>query len=185
MKYKNLWNKKSDEWKQLGIECTADSTFPGEGWYRATRMPLKKGWMVESLDGSPVVTRVLGSLPGYDMGSLRIHTLPNFWVHMSSDHGVSARLTPTGPFTTQVTVDWIVHKDAKEGVDYHLDKLLPFWKLTSEQDWDLCVENQKGIMSSKYSPGYLSEYKELGLEKYIVWYLNTMKTSATQVIQQK
>lgn len=131
---------------KLGFECTPDNNFPGEGWYRASRQPLRKGWVTESLDGKPV-SRLMGRLPEQDMGSLRylppfiaglmvcvrIHTLPNFWVHASSDHACSARLTPTGLRTTEAKVDWIVHKDAVEGKDYSIDKMIPFWQKTSEQ----------------------------------------------------
>jgi phenylpropionate dioxygenase-like ring-hydroxylating dioxygenase large terminal subunit len=52
--------------------------------------------------------------------------------------------------------------------------VLPFWQLTSEQDWKLCENNQLGIMSSVYKPGPLSEKKEAGLEKYIQWYLKNL-----------
>ncbi len=43
------------------------------------------------------------------------------------------RLTPAGPQKTKARVWWLVHKDAKEGVDYTLDRLLPIWQRTSEQ----------------------------------------------------
>lgn len=42
--------------------------------------PLRDGWVTESLDGQPV-SRVMGSLPQRDMGSFRIHALPNVSSH--------------------------------------------------------------------------------------------------------
>jgi hypothetical protein len=65
-----------------------------------------------------------------------------------------------------------------EGRDYHLDKLLPFWQLTSEQDWRLCEENQMGMLTSHYRPGPLSAWKEQGLETFFKWYLKTLKSGA-------
>jgi len=43
------------------------------------------------------------------------------------------RLTPAGPQKTKARVWWLVHRDAKEGKDYTLDRLLPIWQRTSEQ----------------------------------------------------
>ena len=158
-----------------GVSCTADSTFPGKGWYRATRNPMRKGWVVESLDGQRVCTRLLGDLPDEDMGSLRVHTFPNHWTHASSDHAVMTRLTPLGRETTEALVLWVVDEGAEEGRDYDLQRMTPFWRLTSEQDWRLCEDNQRGVMSPAYSPGPLSPLKEESVEKFIRWYLTTMQ----------
>jgi hypothetical protein len=73
----------------------------------AALQPLRTGWLVESLDGQPVSKPLMGRLTSADMGSMRIHTLPNFWVHASSDHMVSARLTPLSVYTTEVKADWV------------------------------------------------------------------------------
>ncbi len=137
--------------------------------------------MTESIDGRSVST-LMGSLPQVDMGSFRIHTLPNYWIHLSGDHGVSSRLTPIDPFTTQARVDWLVHADAVEGRDYSLEQLLPFWSKTSDQDWHLCEINMQGIRSSSYKPGVLSERKEMGLDRFLQWYIRTMKKGIEQRI---
>lgn len=47
---------KTRDWKALGISCSTDSAFPGAGWFRASRTPLRKGWVTESIDGTPVST---------------------------------------------------------------------------------------------------------------------------------
>jgi hypothetical protein len=46
-------------------------------------------------------------------------------------------------------------------VDYTLDRLLPIWQRTSEQDWHLCELNQQGVNSSRHVPGVYSEKKEV------------------------
>src|SRR5215831_4758624 len=112
---------------------------PGE-WWSINRTPLIPSWVSESMDGRPVAP-LMGAYPTHDVGTLRMRTMPNFWNHSSSDHSVSSRLAPAGPQTTLVQVQWLVHEDAVEGTDYTLDALLPFWDLTSEQDWDLCERN--------------------------------------------
>jgi len=99
-------------WQNLGLTASPDSSFPGAGWYRASRTPLRKGWVTESIDGQPV-SRLMGDFSEHDMGSCRVHTLPNFWIHASSDHAVATRLTPASPSVTKAQVTWIVHKDAE------------------------------------------------------------------------
>eukprot|EP01089_Gocevia_fonbrunei_P020457 TRINITY_DN763_c0_g1_i1.p1 TRINITY_DN763_c0_g1~~TRINITY_DN763_c0_g1_i1.p1 ORF type:complete len:513 (-),score=65.49 TRINITY_DN763_c0_g1_i1:101-1639(-) len=167
--------EKTKYWQSQGLTtvCSPDSKFPGSGWYRASRVPLRKGWLVESIDGTPV-SSLMGKFKSYDMGSMRIHSFPNFWMHASSDHAVFTKLSPVDALHTKATVSWVVHKDAVEGKDYVLDKMLPFWQGTSEQDWKLCEWNQQGLMSKWHEPGRLSESKETGVEKFIQWYLKRL-----------
>ena len=110
-------------------------------WWSINRTPLSPGWVTESMDGRPVAP-LMGDYPSHDVGTLRMRTMPNFWNHASSDHAVTTRLAPAGPGTTLTQVQWLVHQDAVEGKDYELDTLMPFWGLTSEQDWELCARNQ-------------------------------------------
>ena len=62
---------------------------------------------------------------------------------------------------------WLVHEDAREGADYALDHLLPFWNLTNEQDWEICRWQQKGVDSIGYAPGPLSQRKEYDVDAFI------------------
>jgi len=167
--------QKTKQWQELGLQsvCSPASSFPGAGWYRASRTPNKKGWVTESLDGQPVAP-LMGSFKDRDMGSMRIHTLPNFWIHASSDHAVATRLTPTAPQETKARVWWLVNKDAKEGSDYNVDKLIGIWKATSEQDWRLCENNQLGVNGTKHTPGRFSEKKEAGVDKFVQWYMKKL-----------
>jgi len=87
---------------------------------------------------------------------------------------VSTRLLPAGPQLTRIRVTWLVHQDAFEGKDYQLEKLLPFWQLTSEQDWEICERQQRGVNSSAYVPGPYSPFKEYNVESFVRWYLNTV-----------
>ena len=140
-------------------------------WWSINRTPLVPGWVTESMDGQPVGP-VMGDYPIRDVGTVRTRTLPNFWNHSSSDHSVSTRLVPAGPQKTLAQVQWLVHEDAVEGKDYVLDQLLPFWGLTSEQDWDLCEKNQAGVNSSAFTPGPYSTKREYNVIRYTEWYLD-------------
>ena len=140
-------------------------------WWSINRTPLVPGWVSESMDGRPVAP-LMGAYRTRDVGTLRMRTMPNFWNHSSADHSVSTRLAPAGPQKTLVQVQWLVHEDAVEGQDYRLDLLLPFWALTSEQDWDLCEQNQAGVNSSAFTPGPYSTTREYNVIRYTEWYLH-------------
>lgn len=159
------WGAGADEHADPGLY-----RFPAEGrWWSANRTPLAPGFVTESLDGEPVAP-LMGDYPGHDVGTLRVRTVPNFWCHASADHAVLTRLLPAGPQATQVSVQWLVDRDAVEGRDYQLERLLPFWALTSEQDWELCERNQAGVRSPAYLPGPYSRAREYNVAAFDDWY---------------
>jgi Rieske 2Fe-2S family protein len=140
-----------------------------ERWWSANRTPLQPGFVTESLDGEPV-SSLMGSHPGYDVGTLRVRTVPNFWSHASSDHAVLTRLIPDGPDHTRVSVYWLVDRDAEPD----LERMLPFWQLTSEQDWALCEANHRGVRSPAYVPGPYSPSREYNVIAFVDWYLERL-----------
>jgi Rieske 2Fe-2S family protein len=143
-------------------------------WYAANRTPLVEGYVSETMTGRQVAP-LMGDYTDADVGTLRVRTLPNMWHHASCDHAVSTRLLPTGLHRTAVRVTWLVHEDAVEDRDYKLDDIMPFWQLTSEQDWALCEQAQKGVSSSRYLPGPLSTYKEYNVDAFLRWYLYQLR----------
>ena len=152
--------------------------FPSGGrWWSANRTPLVAGFVTESIDGAPVAP-LMGDYPGYDVGTLRARTVPNFWCHASADHAVLTRLAPAGPELTRIRVQWLVDGDAVEGRDYELGMLLPFWQQTSEQDWDLCERNHAGVRSPAYTPGPYSRKRERNVIEFVDWYLSRISGAA-------
>ena len=142
-------------------------------WFSANRTALVEGWMSETMDGRQVAP-LMGDYADADVGTLRARTLPNFWNHSSCDHGVSTRLLPAGPQVTLARVTWLVHQDAVEGRDYNVGDLLPFWQLTSEQDWEICRNQQRGVNSSACTPGPYSTTKEYNVDSFVRWYLKML-----------
>ncbi len=65
---------------------------------------------------------------------------------------------------------WLVHKDALEGVDYDLAKLVELWDTTNLQDRDLCELNQRGVNSPAYAPGPYSEISEALVHRFTDYY---------------
>jgi Rieske 2Fe-2S family protein len=155
---------------------TGMATFPGPEhglWFSANRTTLTEGYVSESMDGQQVAP-LMGDYTEADVGTMRCRTMPNMWNHSSCDHVVSTRLLPTAANRTQARVMWLVHSDAEEGRDYELEKLMPFWQLTSEQDWELCEFAQTGISSSAYRPGPYSTHKEYNVDAFVRWYLEAL-----------
>ena len=169
------------KWAAAGLAVTHKQTgmtiFPNlenNIWFSANRTPLVDGYMSESMNGQQVAP-LMGTYNDADVGTLRMRALPNFWNHASCDHAVSTRLLPAGAQLTAIRVYWLVDEKAVEGRDYELEKLLPFWQLTSEQDWEICERQQRGVNSSAYTPGPYSTYKEYNVDSFVQWYLKMLK----------
>jgi glycine betaine catabolism A len=143
-------------------------------WFSANRTALAEGWLSESMDGRQIAP-LMGDYADADVGTLRVRTLPNYWNHSSCDHVVSTRLLPAGPQLTLARVTWLVREDAMEGRDYKLDALMPFWQLTSEQDWEICRNQQSGVNSTAYTPGPYSVSKEYNVDAFVRWYLKMVR----------
>jgi Rieske 2Fe-2S family protein len=176
--------RSEEKWAAAGLASTHKQTgmtlFPDAEnniWFSANRTPLVDGWVTESMDGRQVAP-LMGDYKDADVGTLRVRTLPNFWNHSSCDHAVSTRLLPAGPQRTAIRVWWLVEENAVEGRDYDLAKLMPFWQLTSEQDWQICERQQRGVNSSAYRPGPYSTYKEYNVASFVRWYLKMLEAEA-------
>jgi Rieske 2Fe-2S family protein len=154
--------------KQTGMTVFPDPE--GEVWFSANRTPLADGYLSETMNGKAVAP-LMGDYKDADVGTLRMRALPNFWNHSSCDHAVSTRLLPAGPQLTAIRVYWLVDANAVEGRDYELKDVLPFWQLTSEQDWEICERQQRGVNSNAYVPGPYSTYKEYNVDRFVRWYV--------------
>ena len=168
--------KADARFRALGLDgAIAASAMTGDYW-RCTRAPLMAGWRTQSLDGQPIgpLMGTMRARNAWSDGTLRCTVFQNFWQHASDDHAVATRLTPVDAATTQVDVSWFVHRDAVEARDYTLDRLLPFWQRTSEQDWTICEANQAGVASPAYRPGPYSKTRETNVQQFVDWYLQAM-----------
>jgi len=95
---------------------------------------------------------------------------PNGFTHVAGDYGFVFQALPTGPQETTVTGKWVVHKDAVEGVDYDLTRLIEVWNATNDQDRSLAENNQRGVNSIAYAPGPYSQLSEQILLRFVDWY---------------
>ncbi len=154
--------------KEMGIVTEPIPYGPGT-WFHTKRFSLRDGYLSESMDGRPVAP-LLGSIRDPDIGGMALVMLPNLLLEISSDYAMALRFTPSTPLTTHAQAQWFVRGDAVEGRDYDIPRLTEFWRLTCEQDWKLCEDNQAGVQSRRYQPGpYAAEEK--GVRHFIDWYL--------------
>jgi Rieske 2Fe-2S family protein len=175
--YDSLLESEYERWQALGLS-PREVSFPGGYPHRVSRLPLKEGFLTESIDGD-MVAPLMGELTDPGVGSLRLITLPNFWGHANCDYAMTTRLAPAGPGLTRVEVSFLVHEDAVKGVDYDPQRVAEVWKATSEQDWTLCENNHAGIKSLAYEPGPFSPVTESSVESFVQWYLDRLDPAGT------
>lgn len=157
--------------KAMGLVTEPIPYGPGT-WFHTRRFALREGFVTESMDGRPVAP-LLGTIPDRDIGGMALVVLPNLLLEASSDYVMTLRFTPAGPRSTKADVEWLVRGDAVEGRDYDLARLTEFWKLTCEQDWKLCEDNQAGVNSRAYRPGPYAP-DEKGVQHFVQWYLDRL-----------
>lgn len=175
----NTAAKWEEESLHVSHRKTGMAAFPNtdpDQWIVANRTTLVEGYVSETMDGKQKAP-LMGDYKAAEVGTLRVRSMPNMWNHSSCDHAVSTQLLPAGIDKTLVRVTWLVDEQAEEGRDYQLDQIMPFWQLTSEQDWELCVRAQKGVSSSGYTPGPLSTHKEYNVEAFFTWYLQRLSSN--------
>ena len=99
----------------MGLDVSlADYRYAMKGsWWRAARTPFRAGFVSETVNGQPVAP-LMGKFTDPDAGNARANTYPNFWLHGSSDHMHTMRVTPIDEKTTRIQADWLVSEKAKK-----------------------------------------------------------------------
>ena len=78
------------------------------------------------------------------------------------------------PAGLRALVARLVDARAEEGRDFDPARLMPFWQRTSEQDWEICENVQRGIASAHYRPGPFERQRERNVAQFVDWYLGEM-----------
>jgi len=156
-----------DRMRQVGL---GQPYLAGE-WWQVGRIPMLPGVVSFALDGQSLVRRRLTDLAGGDVGSLRWAIEPNNFCHSSGDCAVMINAFPVSPTQTTVIAKWLVHKDAVEGVDYEMPRLIEMWDQTNRQDRDLAENNQRGVIGRGYVPGPYSPEAERFVNDFASWYV--------------
>jgi len=167
------------EWKRKGLAID-NIDFINDSFHFAVRYPLRPGVQSYSLDGKAVAVP-MGEHTDYDAGVLGLVVYPNFWMDAVSDYMWTMRLTAVSPSCTIVDLAWLVDKNAIEGVDYSIERLTDFWRITGEQDWKLCENNFLGVESSHYQPGPYAPV-ETDVAKFVDWYIERLREGISEAV---
>jgi Rieske 2Fe-2S family protein len=146
-----------------------DSSTGGEEAVFGFRYALYDGVVTGSEDGKAVAP-LMGRFRDYDGGVTSVHLGPASFLLAYPDHGVIYRFIAKAPATCEMEVIWLVGNDAREGVDYDVEKLSWLWRVTSDADKRIIEENQRGVDSRYYEPGPYAPM-EYNTKRYVAWYL--------------
>ncbi len=173
--FTQLLEERHQQWEALGLPSREidhlDDRITG---FRTQRLPLDRAGESQTLNAKVASSKLLGDFKQADLGGLSFWTQPNSWHHFMSDHIVTFTVLPISAEKTRVRTTWLVHKEAVEGRDYHLNDLTAVWAATNAQDQTLVEQSQQGINSSAYRPGPYSPYTEMLVEKFCNWYINRL-----------
>lgn len=137
--------------------------------HHAWRMPIKDNFKTATKDGQPAAP-LMGDFKEYDHAETGVFFGPLTYFYFNNDHAAAFRVTPKSPQQTDVKVSWLVNANAQEEKDYDIDNLSWLWNITTIQDGDITVDNQKGVNSRFYQPGPYSE-REYGTADFVSWYV--------------
>ena len=144
-------------------------------WIFHHRQPLLDGYLTGSEDGRPVAP-LLGDMPGYDGGAADIAIGLFCYGLIYADHIVLYSFLPASEQSTDMKVIWLVRQDAKEGQDYDVDRLTWLWRVTTDADKKIILNNQLGVNSRFYTPGPYSEMEGF-TQEFVDWYVGKLLNS--------
>jgi Rieske 2Fe-2S family protein len=128
-----------------------------------------------SKDGKPV-SRLMGRAAYDGMFNIAYVGVLN---HLAAyaDYGAIFKYTPLSVQQTDLTITWLVHKDAQPGRDYDLEELIWMWKVTATADKRIVQENQKGVSSRNYQTGpYILPIESKSM-RFTNWYLERLRSA--------
>jgi Rieske 2Fe-2S family protein len=67
------------------------------------------------------------------------------------------RAQPLSRDSTRVVCEWYFHPDAIAAPGFDPRPAIEFWDLTNRQDWELCANAHRGVISRAWQPGPYSE----------------------------
>jgi Rieske 2Fe-2S family protein len=179
--FQELMTREHLRWQACGLPSAEIENLDAVSGYRAVRLPIAHSGESQTADTRVASRKLLGELPQAALGGLSVWTQPNSWHHFMSDHIVSFSVLPLAPDRTLLRTRWLVHKDAQEGVDYHVDRLTAVWTATNSQDGALVERAHQGIASPAYEPGPYSPYTEGLVEGFCRWYLGRLAAGLAAV----
>ncbi|BDB29842.1 aromatic ring-hydroxylating dioxygenase subunit alpha (plasmid) [Cupriavidus sp. P-10] len=172
--FERTCEERAAQWEAMKLPSAEIERLLETTGFRTQRLPLDRSGESQTLDAKVASKKLLGNFEQADLGGLSFWTQPNSWHHFMSDHIVTFSVIPLSAGETLVRTKWLVHKDAREGVDYDVKNLTAVWNATNDQDRALVEYSQRGAASSAYEPGPYSPFTEGLVEKFSAWYIRRL-----------
>ena len=140
-------------------------------------------WM-SNRDGSMTMggERCAPALPGIteaERGKVYYYSLfPSGFLSFHPDYVMMHRALPVSKDRTRVVCEWLFHPDAIAAPGFDPNPAVEFWDLTNRQDWELCSNAHRGVISRAWEPGPYSEL-ESQLAAFDRQYLRSLGEDAT------
>lgn len=128
------------------------------------------GPVTNTINGETVCKLPVNRTEGGPADSFMVTWRPGNEIHFARDYVWIFTLKPAGPRVTIKTDFYLVHEDAREGVDYSVDEVVKCISLTMAQDSTLCEEVQRGYDMTRYTPGPLNQLYQRGQIAFYSWY---------------
>ena len=164
----------------MDVQATYSNT--GNDWksqYFAGHLQLRPGMKTGSMDGK-LVSKPLGefadcaALPdGYGTGFGIVPALTRVIFHV--DHAVVHAMRPIDVAKVRWQTYWYVRHDAREGVDYDVERVTEVWRRTNLEDISLCKGAYQGVRSRRFVSGPLDPAREAAIPAALETYLELMQ----------
>ena len=120
---------------------------------------LNPGFVTGSIDGK-ATSILLPNIDGWNHETNVVTTAEStgYW-QCYDDHVAVARFTPRSEKFTDCEIVWLVHPDAREGIDFDPDNVKALWHVTIQEDIWITDNNHAGIESGAYSAGRYSRHE--------------------------
>jgi glycine betaine catabolism A len=86
---------------------------------------------------------------------------PNMLLSLHPDYVMFHTMWPDGPARTRITCEWLFNAATLEDKSFDPQDGVKFWDMTNRQDWHICEESHRGIVSPAYTPGPYSPRESL------------------------
>ncbi|HYL05441.1 MAG TPA: aromatic ring-hydroxylating dioxygenase subunit alpha [Thermoanaerobaculia bacterium] len=125
----------------------------------------------------------LAGLSAEERSRVFYYTLfPSAFLSLHPDYVLVHRALPLAVDRTRIVCEWFFHPDAIAAPGFDPQPAVAFWDLTNRQDWELCANAYKGVVSNAWQPGPYSEL-ESQLAAFDRQYLGALELDAPAAVR--
>jgi glycine betaine catabolism A len=107
---------------------------------------------------------------------------PSAFLSFHPDYVLVHRAQALAIDRTRIVCEWLFHPDAIAAPGFDPRPAIDFWDLTNRQDWELCANAYRGVVSNAWQPGPYSEL-ESQLAAFDRQYLGALEPAAPAAVR--